>query len=490
MTEQIIRPFVSTLQPGAYSAIDASAVRQNPALASPVVAILGTCAGGAPNTPMFFRGPSALKSVARSGVAYDCARFAFGAGAGEVCLVRVAGTGCARGTLALTGASGTVVTLTALDYGAWTNSISVTVAANNVITLAYTDAFGVTTTEKYDLGASATAADIAAAINGTKYGYPKSNLVSAVAGAGTMPAAVISATPLASGNDGSAPAAGDWTSALTALEAQDVDILVPATGDASVHAQVKTHCENMSTPAARHERVAVVGGVAGESVATVSARVTSLRSSRVQLVYPGVTDYSDAGVLTSYDPFYAAAKIAGMHAALPDPAYALTHREFPTVDVEAKLSSVVGGSIDLLLGAGLTPIAPRPGGGYWVVDSLATYNTDDVFRDIHKVRSADYVAKLARGNLEAQFVGAKNLVGSQQTIAAAATSLLRDLVDQEVIRAYQAPVVTQGASATAYNVSLPVMLVDTTKFIYIMLALQPSSTLNRALGYSGANANA
>ena len=154
------------------------------------------------------------------------------------------------------------------------------------------------------------------------------------------------------------------------------------------------------------------------------------------------------------------------------------------------LSTIVGGALDTLLSAGVTPIAAKPGGGFWVVDSLATYTTDDTFRDFHKIRSADFIAQTVRTRLEAAFVGTKNLAGSQQSIAASAAAVCRELQDEEVIRAFQTPIVQQGATPTTYNVSLPVMLVDTTKFIYITLALQPSSTLNRESGYSGADANA
>jgi hypothetical protein len=252
---------------------------------------------------------------------------------------------------------------------------------------------------------------------------------------------------------------------------------MPATGDATVHAQVDAHCVAMSTTLARKERVGVYGAVLGESVAQQVTRISALRSRRLQLVYPGMVDFDINGVLKTWDPFYAAAKAAGDHAALPDPATPLTHADFDAVDVEVKLSTIQGGAVDQLLAAGVTPITPKPGGGLWYVDSLSGYNTDDTFRDFHKIRTADEVSIRLRTALEEEFVGKKSLDNSAAEIARLSNDELGQMVNGQLLRRVQPVTVAQGSSGKDYLVTAPVMLPDTTKFIYISVALQPVTVL-------------
>jgi hypothetical protein len=476
----ITKPPYNVIQPGAYSAVNASQLA-NPSFGAghPIPCIIGPALGGQPNTALFFRSPGQLQQVLRGGAGYDVARFTFDGGAPQVAFVRV-GNSITQASLPLAG-TGTVLTLTALDWGAWANAIKITVATGPIITLSYTDALGNVFTEKWDFTGvgSLTVPFIVQAINGQQPGYSGSNFVSATAGAGTLPLTTVSNTPLVGGTDGLAPAAGDWTNGLTAIESKLVDFVIPATGDATVHAQVLTHCQNTSTPAARRERVASLGGVLGESVSQVVTRIASLRSGRIQLVYPGMQDFDANGNLVLYDPFYLAGKIAGMHCAASDPATSLVHQHVPVVAAETDLSTVQGGAIDQLLQAGVTPIAPAgDGSGYWIVDDLTGYNAaDGVFRDLIKTRSADYVAQYARSSLETQFVGSKNLATSGASIAAAANQVMTNLLGLQIIQQFKAAVVSAGPKVGSWNVQLPVMLVDTDKFIFIQVALQPSSTV-------------
>jgi hypothetical protein len=491
--DQTYLPQINPIQPGAYAAVDASAFAGTGGPTAPIPAIVATALGGVPNRAMYFRGPGALRSVLRGGVAYDMARFAFAGGASRVCVIRVGLAGSIlQSTLNLTGTSGTGVTLTSIDYGTWTTAIQVTVAANNAVTISYTDAFGTTYTENYPIGTGATAAAVAAAINGQTPGFAKSNYVTAVAGAGTMPLAILAATPLAGGNDGLAVTNADWTAGLQALETQPVSIVVPGSGTAAIHALALAHANNMSTPIARRERTVVAGGVLGENATTAAARMTgALLDKRFQLVCPGMYDFNNSGVLTLYDPFYVAAKVAGMHCSLPDPAYSLLHQRFPAYDMEFRFSTLQGSDVDVLLTAQASPLVPAPGSGWWFADSLSGYKAaDQAFMDYHKIRSADYCANFLRTSLEDRFIGAKSLAGSSDAIQAWADSLCANLVAQQIIRLYQPPIVGPGSDARTYMVSCPVMLADAIKFIFITVALQPSSTVNTAVGAAADTANA
>lgn len=479
-----VTPPYNVVQPGAYSAVNSSLISEpnlNPG--APIPVAIGTTLGGAPDKALYFSSPSQLLQALRGGPAYDLARFMFDGGAPQVGVVRVGNT-ITQASLTLAGTTGNVITLTAKDYGSWCNAITVAVTAGPIISLQYTNSLGEVFTEQWNFTGvtGLTLAQIVSAINGGLYGYAASNYVTAslvTVSPGTLPLINASAAPLTGGTDGTAPAAGDWTNGLTALQTEPVDIIVPATGDATVHAQVLAHCVQMSSSAARMERTCELGGVLGETVTQAIARQAALVNARENLSYPGFYDYNAQGVITLYDPFYLAGKKAGMRAALPDPATSLVHASVPIIAAEVDLSTVPGGAIDQLLAGGVSPVVKRHGGGgYWIVDDITGYNLpDDIFRDVDSVRSADYVAQYLRNGLEAQFVGGKGLATTESSITQVTTKLLDDLVTQQIIAAFLAPTVSSGPGLNGWSVTAPVQLVNTIKYIFITEQLQPSSTV-------------
>lgn len=462
------------IQPGVYPYINTSAL-EGPGgrPAQPITAIVGPCLGGKPNEALYFQSPQALESVLRGGPAYDCARFNLSASGYQVCVVRPGSP--LPGKLELSGATGHPVELVAKEYGSWTNAIQVTVLAKNVIVVQYTDPTGVVYKETFEPGESATAAQVIAAINEGTGGYP-SQWVTAVSKTGTMPLTAASVKSLTGGTDELEPEAEAYTNALKVLEPEPISIVVAATGTASVHAQVQTHCDNMSAPLARHERTFVFGGAVGETTGQTITRATNLKDKRGQLVYPGGYDYSTSGNLTLYDPFYMAARVAGMHCAQPDVAIALTHQQIEIVAPERKLSSVQGSDLDQLLTAGVTPIAPSvTPGSYWLTDDLSTWTSTEYFKDFHKIRTADYVGQEARFRLEPKFVGAKILDGSVNDVKVAAEQFLESLQLEGIIRAWLPPTVTYVEPRT-FLLGMPVLIPETLKFIPVQVALQPAAT--------------
>ena len=119
------------------------------------------------------------------------------------------------------------------------------------------------------------------------------------------------------------------------------------------------------------------------------------------------------------------------------------------------------------------------------MDSISTNNEASGFwRDVHKVRSADTVAKVLRTKLEAKFVGGKALNGTEERMELTAAQILAELQAAKIIRAYKQPTVEPGpatgaivTSANSTILSAPVMLVDTTKFIFIQVALQSPTSI-------------
>lgn len=482
-TDFVARPPYNVVQPGAYSAVNASELTSPPvANNTPYTALVGPCEGGLPTTPLFFSSPGLLLAVLRGGPLYDAARFNLGTGASQVCVVRV-GKKLKQGTLTLTSTSGGVK-LTSIDSGKWVNGITVEVVAGPIVTLKYTDPSGNVFTEKWTFTGTPTNEEVANAINGLTYGFTASNFVTAVAEEPTKTGLKMAAAAPLTGGEEEAPELAQWEAGFAATENIEPSVMVAVTGEAAIHAKLLEHCQNMSAPTTRHERTAIIGGVKGESPATAIARLAALRSARVQPVYPEVTDFNSKGEVVIWDPFYVAAKVAGMHCALPDPATSLVHAKVPCIGVGVPLSTVQGGAVDQLLLAGFTTLTPAPGGGVWIVDSISASNeAAGTFRDFHKVRSADYVAQYVRRALETKYTGGKTLNGTRAAMGIDAANLLRELKAAKIIRDYKQPTVEPGpttgavvTSANSSNVSLPVMLVDTNKFIFITVSLQSPTT--------------
>jgi len=485
----VTRPDFNVVQPGAYSAVNASEL-QNPAPnTGPIPAILGACTGGKSGEAMYFSSPGILASVLRSGPAYDGARIAL-AKCSQVCVVRV-GKKVTQATIELAGATGELVKLTSFGYGIWANAITVAVEAGPIVVLKYTDPSGNVYREKWNFASlesgKPTNAHIAAAINGELFGYTASNFVTAEAKAGTGELKTASATALAGGEE-EAPEAANWVAGLAALESQPISIITPMTAEASVHAMVEEHCNIMSNGNARKERTWIGGGAVGETYTKTIERINGsspLQNKRTQIACPGMYFYNSTGQLTLYPPYYRAAMYAGMHCGLPDVATSLCHEETIEVAPETVYSTAQGAELDQLLLAGASPSAPKPGGGTYVVDSLSTSNeAAGYYRDYHKTRSADYVSRFLRTELEAKYTGGKNLNGTAESQEKTAELLLKELLSAQIIRAFKPPTVEPGpttgavvTSSNSYILNAPVMLIDADKYTFIEVALQSPNAI-------------
>lgn len=196
-----------------------------------------------------------------------------------------------------------------------------------------------------------------------------------VAGA-VAPAAPTARIYLAGGDDPSI-STNSWTPALAALEAVNVDIVVPISGDASVHTLAVAHCEAMSDPRTKHERRAIVGGAAGETVEQTVTRALALNSSHAQLVYPGLKDQDASGALAVVPPYLVAAQKAGMSAGLRR-GYAATFQFLKAAGIERNLSQ---SDLNTLEENGVLGIEFVTGRGFRIVHDQTTYlKTDHIDR--------------------------------------------------------------------------------------------------------------
>ena len=118
---------------------------------------------------------------------------------------------------------------------------------------------------------------------------------------------------LSGGNEGAAPTNNDWQSALNSLLTQECSFVFVCSESSAIHAMALAHCNFASDVKTRKERVCILGGARGESVAQVQARAQALAGARAVLCYPGVNQIDlISGDVVNRSPMYTAALVCGM----------------------------------------------------------------------------------------------------------------------------------------------------------------------------------
>lgn len=206
---------------------------------------------------------------------------------------------------------------------------------------------------------------------------PNEQFISAVrhAGAGTVPAVI--GTTYLTGGTSPVPITGDWTSALTMLQSQSVQWIVPLTGDASIQASVDAHCQFMSG-AGRKERRQLCGPAIGTSTAAVAALPVAINSDRTSICYPGYYAFNAQGQRTLYDSFYTAALIAAGFSGI-NPGDAMTNKVLAVNGFEFALKEPV--DTDALIQAGVLCCMQEPD-GFKVVRSISTWLSSNNFNRV------------------------------------------------------------------------------------------------------------
>lgn len=216
-----------------------------------------------------------------------------------------------------------------------------------------------------------------------------------VPGVGALPAN-LAYTYLAGGSDGVVTNT-EWSNAFTALQSTDVQWVVPISSDPAIHAMADAHCAYMSN-VARMERRAIVGMASGTTDAAAIAAAKALNSDRTSLVHLGFYDFNDAGALTLFPPYMAAALIAGAFSGV-NPGTPLTNKTIKVRGLERDLRNPT--DTDALINGGVLALENTPG-GYKVVKSISTWLTN---RNYNRVEvstgvALDFVARNVREALD------------------------------------------------------------------------------------------
>ena len=231
------------------------------------------------------------------------------------------------------------------------------------------------------------------------------------------------------------PAGTDYDGAIAAAAAmEDVDVVVCDSTTLAVQQDVRDMV--MECSAARKERIAVVGGAAGESVTQLTTRAAGLNCERVVLVAPGMGDGSGGAMC--------AAAVAGAIAGNSDPALPLGGAQLYGLDgLEGNYDD---GEIDALVQGGVTALETLAGSCY-VVRGVTTRTTtggaaDTAWRELTTILVVDEVIPGLRNALRARFSRAKNTPQTRGAIRSQTVMELEKRVSREIIDGYEDVTVT------------------------------------------------
>lgn len=225
-----------------------------------------------------------------------------------------------------------------------------------------------------------------------------------------------------------------YEAAIATVEAlEDVKLTVCDATDATTQKKLADSVETASEN--RKERVAVLGGAAGETVTQLVARAAELNSERVVLVAPGTLDAEGQALSGAR----CAAAVAGAIAGLGDPALPLGGAELPGL---AGLASRYSESeIDALVRGGVTPLE-SVGGTVSVVRGVTTRTktgsaADASWRELSTILIVDDVIPGIRDSLRARFNRAKNTQQSRGAIRSQVIVELENRLAREIIASYE-----------------------------------------------------
>lgn len=259
----------------------------------------------------------------------------------------------------------------------------------------------------------------------------------------TAPPANVTWTYLSGGGNGTATN-NDWQEAFDLLKTMDIDLMLPLTADASIHAMADSHADYMSGPNGKSERRVFVGGALQSwtseanrqtALAALKTAAKALNSDRTMHVGLGSKHYDPNGKAKLYPGYITAAMYAGI-AAGGSPVLPLTRKYLRCLGLEVELRV---SEIEEMIESGIA--APIPdtvqGAGYVISRQVTTWNqSDDLYRVEFSVgRGADYVASEVRKRHEL-LIGSPGTEQIDVTIINLTNSVLQDAKLAGYIRDY------------------------------------------------------
>jgi hypothetical protein len=259
-------------------------------------------------------------------------------------------------------------------------------------------------------------------------------------GASAVPANTTAAVFLAGGIEG-VTTITQWQAAFDLLRGRRVNIIVPLTSDAAVHALLATHLVDRAGTL-RSEANGYIGigtaADAGDTLANIKSRIQTIQTRHISALIQEPERFDpDDGLATFYPPFQLAAIAAGMQAGSPigEP---LTRKRPLVTDLRNDSSWSVENDIESLIDSGAMVAEKVDGVGIRFVRSITTYLADDnvVFSEMSANESANTAVFELRTSLEAK-IGQRGLIGTVAALKGLANDRLGKLIDDEIIFAFR-----------------------------------------------------
>lgn len=182
----------------------------------------------------------------------------------------------------------------------------------------------------------------------------------------------------------------DWINALALLEKLDVNHILVASGDAAIHALVKTHCEQMSTIVGRKNRSAGAG--ASASTTTFDARASEMRALNTARFEYAVTpikrrDVFANNAVVQFAPFYLSAMTAGIRFGN----FITTAADLKTINVEGVGETYNRTDKERYINAGAT-LVEQEQRGFVVIANMTTIQlSNTILNRPSMLRNADFI---------------------------------------------------------------------------------------------------
>lgn len=237
-----------------------------------------------------------------------------------------------------------------------------------------------------------------------------------------LPAPMALPAYLAGGARG-ATLASDIVNAVDDLSAITCNIIVPlmsqdATADitagqtdpgstytiGAIDALLKSHCLEMSDPSLDRNRMAILSN--NGTFAQAQEVAQTLATFRCSLTFQNVTQVNSAGVITQFQPWYAACIAMGMMLGGFYKSICNKYANVISIIDPSDYNSGDPGDTSEALSAGLLPMWTDVGGPKWVSDQT-TYLTDTnfVYNSIQAVYDADVITIDLKSSFTQAFVG-------------------------------------------------------------------------------------
>ena len=225
------------------------------------------------------------------------------------------------------------------------------------------------------------------------------------------------------------------------------DVIVPMSTSAVVHQALAKHLNTQSSPRMRGEAIGFVGMALNTTPENVRSHARSLASERIIVPYPGgailSVDINGTSTEFAVDGSFIAAAMAGLYLnPSNDVATTLTRQKVTGFD--RLIRSMDETTMDLVAADGVTVLVERSGA--LEVRHYVTTSTDNILkREPTTTTIVDYTRQRMRKALE-EFIGRKSVQAVVTDISVKAHSLLRSLIEQEILESYKGLEVKRDAN--------------------------------------------